>query len=133
DPVWAMGWDRRSVLLMVLDHGPANRKEGHTSPEDSAESVWTVYRLPKASHAMDPRHGWYTEWPRIRPISADRGLLCMHGMFFDFPLSFSSQRPTGIRPLASHLRYVPDFCMWDGRLVIGADDTSIMQNPRAGQ
>lgn len=115
-PLWAVGWDQRSVLLLVCDEGR-----------------WTAYRLPKASHAMDPRHGWYTEWPRIRPISDDRALLCMHGMFFDFPLTFSARRPQGIRPLASHLRYVPDFCMWNDRLVVAADDTSIMQNPKAGQ
>jgi len=116
DPLWAMGWDKRSVLLEVLDEGQ-----------------WTTYRLPKASHAMDPRHGWYTEWPRIRQVAEGRALMCMHGMFFDFPLSFSSSSAHGIRPICSHLRYVPDFCTWNDQLVIASDDTSIMQNPMAGQ
>ncbi len=116
DPLWALGWDRRSVLLLVRD-----------------QATWTTYRLPKASHAMDPRHGWYTEWPRLRPISPQRGLACMHGMFFDFPLTFSSRQSHGVRAIASHLRYIPDFCMWNDRLVLGADDTSIMENPKAGQ
>jgi hypothetical protein len=31
------------------------------------------------------------------------------------------------------LRYVPDFCAWGDKLVIGSDDTSIMRNPQAGQ
>lgn len=115
-PAWAMGWDRRSVLLLTLGGGR-----------------WSTFRVPKASHAMDPRHGWYTEWPRIRPIADDRALMCMHGMFYDFPLSFSAGDARGIRPLCSHLRYVPDFCTWNGRLVLAADDTSIMQNPMAGQ
>ncbi|RYD65155.1 MAG: hypothetical protein EOP84_32145, partial [Verrucomicrobiaceae bacterium] len=48
-PVWAMGWDRRSVILKLLDNGK-----------------WSTFRLPKSSHCFDPKHGWYTEWPRIR-------------------------------------------------------------------
>ncbi|MCA9269798.1 MAG: hypothetical protein KDA41_15060, partial [Planctomycetales bacterium] len=116
DPVWAMGWDARSVLLMVLENGK-----------------WKTFRLPKCSHAMDPRHGWYTEWPRIRAVSDDEALICMHGGLFEMPLSFSASHLCGIRPLASHLRYIPDFCVWNDRLVLAADDTSIMQNPMAGQ
>jgi hypothetical protein len=125
-PLWAMGWDRRSVLLLVRELEKAQAGE----PD---QENWTTYRLPKASHAMDPRHGWYTEWPRVRPIDSERALACMHGMFFDFPLTFSARQARGIRPLASHLRYIPDFCTWDDRLVLAADDTSIMQNPMAGQ
>lgn len=116
DPVWAMGWDRRSVLLALCD--------GET---------WSTYRLPKASHAMDPTHGWYTEWPRIREVQPNFALLCMHGMFYRFPLDFRRANALGIRPIASHLRYVTDFCGWNNRLVISADDTSILENPLAGQ
>lgn len=116
DPVWAMGWDRRSVLLAVCDQGE-----------------WRTYRLPKASHAMDPTHGWYTEWPRIRAVGQNLALMCMHGMFYRFPLDFRSGAAAGIRPLASHLRYVPDFCEWNGRIVLASDDASVMQNPLAGQ
>lgn len=115
-PLWAVGWDRRSLLLLVRDN-----------------DRWTTYRLPKATHAMDPRHGYYTEWPRIRPIDEHQALMCMAGMFFEFPLTFASGQARGIRPLCSHLRYVPDFCTWDQQLVVAADDTSIMQNPMAGQ
>jgi hypothetical protein len=114
-PLWAVGWDRRSVILELLDQGK-----------------WSTFRLPKASHAFDPSHGWYTEWPRIREATTGRWMMDMHGMFYDFPVGFSIGRTAGIRPIASHLRYVPDFCHWDGRLILASDETSIMQNPMAG-
>ena len=67
-PLWTMGWDRRSVLLKTLDAGR-----------------WHTYRLPKGSHTFDPRHGWYTEWPRIRQIDAGRYMMVMHGTMFGDP------------------------------------------------
>lgn len=116
DPIWAIGWDRRSLRLKVLDKG-----------------VWSTYLLPKAAFCNDALHGWYTEWPRIREISHGRWMMDMHGMFFDFPKTFSSKNSAGIRPIASHLRYVPDFCDWNGKLVLATDETSIQENPLAGQ
>lgn len=116
DPVWAMGWDRRSVLLKLLDGG-----------------VWSTFRLPKASHCFDPKHGWFTEWPRIRAVGPDQMLMVMHGTLFDFPKTFAAANTAGIRPRATHLRYIPDLCEWNGKLVLAADDASIMQNPLAGQ
>lgn len=115
-PLWAIGWDRRSVLLMLLDNGQ-----------------WYRFRVPKASHCFDPRHGWYTEWPRIREIAPGKLMMDVHGMFYDFPPTFSAAQTGGIRPIASHLRYVPDFCHWNGRLIVATDETSIMANPMAGQ
>jgi len=115
-PVWSIGWDRRSVILKLLDHGR-----------------WHTFRMPKASHCFDPAHGWYTEWPRIREAAPGRLLMDMHGMFYDFPRGFDAEHTGGIAPVASHLRYVPDFCHWNGRLVLASDDASIMQNPMAGQ
>jgi hypothetical protein len=123
DPIWSIGWDKRSVLLDV---------------RDAADKTWHTFRLPKASHTYDPKHGWYTEWPRIREIvPAQNGqparlMMTMHGMMFDFPKNFSLAHCSGLRPIASHLRYIPDFCHWNGRVVLAADDTSIMQNPLAG-
>ncbi len=111
-PVWTIGWDRRSCLLKLLDGGQ-----------------WTTFRLPKASHTFDPRHGWYTEWPRIREAGGGRWMICLHGMFFDLPPTFRAGRTGGIRAIASHLRYIPDFCDWDGRLVLAADDASTFGNP----
>ncbi len=115
-PLWAVGWDKRSVILKVLDGGQ-----------------WFTFRLPKGSHTFDPRHGWYTEWPRIRRIDRERWMLAMHGQLFDFPPGFSAPRACGIRPLCTHLRVIPDFCDWRGRIVLGADDASMMQNPLCGQ
>ncbi len=116
DPIWAIGWDRRSLRLKLLDHGQ-----------------WHTYLLPKAAYCNDASHGWYTEWPRIREITDGRWMMDMHGMFFDFPPTFSSQNSAGIRPIASHLRYIPDFCGWNGRLVLASDETSIQGNELAGQ
>ena len=115
-PAWAIGWDKRSVMLKLLDHGE-----------------WSTFRLPKASHSYDPTHGWYTEWPRIREAAPGHWMMDMHAMFYDFPQGFCAAQTGGIKPIASHLRYIPDFCNWNGRLVLAADDTSIMQNPMAGR
>lgn len=116
-PLWAMGWDHRSVLLMLLDDGR-----------------WSTYRLPKASLSFDHRHGYYTEWPRIREFTPDgRWMACMHGAMYDFPPTFSRKNSAGIRPLVTHVRYVPDFTHHKGQIVIGADEAAMMGNPLAGQ
>jgi len=115
-PLWAVGWDRRSVILKLLDGGR-----------------WHTFRLPKASHCNDPRHGWYTEWPRIREVGGGRLLMDMHGMFYDFPKGFRAGQTGGLVPIASHLRYIPDFCEWNGKLVLATDDTSMMRNKMAGR
>lgn len=115
-PVWAMGWDRRSVILKVL-----------------ADGKWSTYRVPKGSYTFDPKHGWYTEWPRIREVAPGRYLMVMHGTLFDFPATFAPGQAGGLHPIATHLRYIPDFCGWQDKLVLAADDTSVMQNPLAGQ
>ena len=116
DPIWSIGWDKRSVILKLLDYGE-----------------WNTYRLPKASHTYDQREGWYTEWPRIREIGNGKMLMDMHGMFYDFPKTFSADNTVGLKPISSHLRYIPDFCEWNGQLVIATDETSIMQNEFAGR
>ena len=115
-PVWSIGWDRRSCLLKLLDGG-----------------TWHTFRLPKASHCFDPAHGWYTEWPRIREVGGGRWMADLHGMFLDFPPTFRAGHTGGLVPIASHLRYIPDFCDWDGRLVLAADEASIMRNPMCGK
>lgn len=115
-PLWAMGWDKRSVRLKVMENG-----------------VWNTYLLPKAAYNNDPSHGWFTEWPRIREIGNGEMMMDMHGMFFDFPSTFSSVNTAGIRPISSHLRYIPDFCSWNGQIVLATDETSIQGNILAGQ
>lgn len=107
DPVWAVGWDARSLILMTLDQGE-----------------WHRFRLPKASHTYDGAHGWNTEWPRIRDIGEDDLLMTMHGMFWRFPKAFSVGNSAGIAPRSTYLKVVGDFCRWKDRVVLGCDDTA---------
>jgi hypothetical protein len=135
-PLWAIGWDDKSVLLMVRS----------ASDAAAGKDPWQVFRLPKACHSFDGDHGWHTEWPRIREVvpAADgrpaRFILTMHGGWYDFPATFSGTSSGGIRPLCSHLKITADAAPWslDGKAVIvfGCDDTaksgfkSEFQNPR---
>ena len=110
DPIWATGWDHKSVLLGVRDN-------------DS----WSFYRLPKASHSYDGAHGWNTEWPRIRDVGTAEEpdyLMTMHGMFWDFPGSFSSRNSAGIRPRSAYLKVIGDYARWNNQLVFGTDDSA---------
>lgn len=115
-PVWAMGWDKRSVRLKVRE-----------------DDQWQTFLLPKATYNNDPSHGWFTEWPRIREIGKGKIMMDMHGMFYDFPASFSIKNTAGIRPISSHLRYIPDFCSWNNQIVLATDETSVQGNPLSGQ
>jgi len=115
-PVWSFGWDKRSLILKLLDGGQ-----------------WHTFRMPKGSHTFDPKHGWYTEWPRIREIAPGQPAMCAHGSLFDFPITFSAANTAGIRPICTHLRYVPDIGYWNDRIVLAADDSSMMENPLCGQ
>lgn len=115
-PLWTIGWDKRSIRLKVMDNGQ-----------------WSTYLLPKAAYNNDPSHGWFTEWPRIREIGRNEMMMDMHGMFFDFPEKFSKKNSGGIRPIASHLRYIPDFCSWNGQIVLATDESSIQGNILTGQ
>jgi hypothetical protein len=110
DPIWSIGWDHRSLILMVLDGGK-----------------WHTYRLPKGSHSYDGAHGWNTEWPRIRDIGTPEKpelLMTMHGMFWHFPKTFSSANSAGIRPRSAYLKVIGDFTRWGDRIVFGCDDSA---------
>ena len=100
--LWALGSDSRSVLLRVLQGGE-----------------WTRYRLPRGSHAFD--HTWNTEWMRIREVQTERYLMDAFGLFYELPSMVYGGRVWGVRPVASHLRIVPDFCYWRGLLVLAGD------------
>lgn len=106
-PAWSIGWDAKSLILMVLEDGK-----------------WSSFRLPKVSHSYDGAHGWNTEWPRIRDIGEEDLLMTMHGAFWRFPKNFSAQNPTGIRPRSAYLKVIGDFCRWGDRLVLGCDDSA---------
>ncbi|NBV21745.1 MAG: hypothetical protein EBS05_07460 [Proteobacteria bacterium] len=107
DPVWATGWDKRSVIVLCLDGGK-----------------WLTYRLPKASHTYDGGHGWHTEWPRIRDIGERDLLMTMHGTLWNFPKTFSARNSAGIAPRSTHLCVTGDFCRWNDRVVFGCDVTA---------
>lgn len=111
DPLWATGWDHKSVLLGVRD----------------CRKGWSFYRLPKASHSYDGAHGWNTEWPRIRNIGTEKEpeyLMTMHGMFWHFPGQFTMSHNAGIRPRSSYLKVIGDFARWNDQLVFGCDDSA---------
>jgi hypothetical protein len=107
DPVWSIGWDHRSLILMLRDGG-----------------TWRAFRLPKAAHTYDGGHGWNTEWPRIREIGEKDLLMTMHGTFWRFPRSFAAGDTAGIRPRSTYLKVIGDFCRWEDRLVFGCDDAA---------
>lgn len=107
DPVWSLGWDHRSVLLMVRHGGR-----------------WHTYRLPKASHTYDGAHGWNTEWPRIRDIGETDLLATMHGAFWRFPAGFRPGATGGVRQRSTYAKVVGDFGRWGDQVVLGCDDTA---------
>ena len=111
DPIWATGWDHKSVIL-----GVRNPVTG-----------WDFFRLPKASHSYDGAHGWNTEWPRIRNVGTDGKpdyLMTMHGMFWRFPGAFTAANSSGIRPRSAYLKVIGDFARWNDLLVLGCDDSA---------
>lgn len=106
-PVWSIGWDAKSLILMLLDNGK-----------------WQSFRLPKVSHSYDGAHGWNTEWPRIRDIGEEKLLMTMHGAFWSFPKTFSAANTNGIRARSAYLKVIGDFTRWNDRLVFGCDDSA---------
>jgi hypothetical protein len=102
NPIYATGWDRSSVILKFYKSGK-----------------WKTYRLPKASYAYD--HAWNTEWMRIREANTERYLMDIHGIFYELPTVSYGGNIMGIRPIANHLRIVPDFVSWRGMFVMASD------------
>lgn len=118
DPIWSTGFDAKSVLVHVM--------EGQQ---------WKLWRLPKGSYTHDGSHGWHTEWPRIRQLDpADPQsiyLMHMHGLFFDFPKTFSAANFAGLKPISSYYKMPTDYCMFEGRIVMGKNDASQFNNALA--
>ena len=119
DPFWALGWDHRSVLLMVR----------------RASDGWHTYRLPKGSHTHDAPSGWYVEWPRIRDVGLGGGdyLMNQQGTFFRFPATFTPGQTAGIVPLNTFHKMVVDYADWNGRIVMGCNDASKFDSSLAGR
>lgn len=123
-PLWAIGWDEKSVLLLVRSAADAA----------AGRDPWHTFRLPIACASYTGDHGWHTEWPRIRevvPATASRParfILTMHGGWYELPAGFSAENPAGLRPLCSHLKITGDVAPWqvEGReqIVFGCDDTA---------
>ncbi len=107
DPVWSVGWDHRSLILMCLHDGQ-----------------WHSYRLPKSSHSYDGAHGWNTEWPRIRDIGENELLMTMHGAFWRFPKTFTPASSSGLAPRSNYLKVIGDFTRWRDQIVFGCDDSA---------
>src|SRR5690606_502669 len=108
--------DRASAILKVFVNG-----------------AWTTYRLPKATHTQD--HTVTTEWPRIREVESERWLMDVSGMFYELPAMQYAGRVWGVKPIATHLRIIGDFCSWNGLLVLAGDQTTPIRdtNPFVGQ
>lgn len=121
-PMYATGWDNRSVILKAFING-----------------AWRTYRLPKSSFAFDETSN--TEWMRIREVETERALMDVHGIFYELSYHTYGNAIWGIRPISKHLRVVPDFCSWRGMLVLAGNQSTPMQfqttsldrNPLAGQ
>ncbi len=112
--LYAVGWDSRSVILRVLHDGR-----------------WQRYRLPKASHSWS--HTWNTEWMRIREVQTERYVMDAFGLFYDLPALVYGGKVWGIKPIATHLRIVPDLCYWRGLLVLAGDQTdNAVGQPQSG-
>jgi len=103
-PIYAVGWDRASVILRVLHKG-----------------VWKRYRLPFGSQSWS--HTWNTEWMRIRFAQTERHLMDAFGLFYDLPNLVYGDQFFGVQPIARHLRVVPDFTHFNGYFVMAGDQT----------
>ena len=118
DPVWSTGFDAKSVLLHVME-----------------DQQWKLWRLPKGSYSHDGSHGWHTEWPRIRqldPANPDSiYLMHMHGIFFNFPKSFSAINFAGLAPISNYYKMPTDYASFGGRIVMGKNDASKFANTLA--
>jgi hypothetical protein len=115
-PVWALGWDHRSVLLNV---------------RDAATGTWTRFRLPKGSYTHDHEPGHFVEWPRIRDVGLGSEELAMneHGLLFRFPTGFSTADTAGIVPVATFHKMIVDYVEWDGRIAMACNDATPFANP----
>jgi hypothetical protein len=118
DPIWSTGFDAKSVLLHVMEN-----------------QQWNLWRLPKGSYSHDGSHGWHNEWPRIRQLdpadSSSIYLMHMHGIFFDFPKTFSAANFAGLKPISNYYKMPTDYAMFNGEIVMGKNDASKFANPLA--
>ncbi len=118
--ILATGWDRASGILRACVKGR-----------------WQTYRLPKASICWE--HAWQTEWPRIREIETERYMMDNCGLFYEISPVAWGDRIFGVKPVCQHLRIIPDYCSWNGLLVLAGNQTTanmdrnlVVGQPQAG-
>ncbi|MCA1759650.1 MAG: hypothetical protein LC658_07755, partial [Bacteroidales bacterium] len=51
-------------------------------------------------------------------------LMTMHGMFWRFPETFTTNNSAGVRPRSAYLKVIGDFTRWNDQLVFGCDDSA---------
>ena len=51
-------------------------------------------------------------------------LATMHGTFWNFLKTFTRENSAGISPRSNYLKVIGDFSMWNGKLVLGCDDSA---------
>ncbi len=98
-PLYAVGRDKASTLLEVLDQG-----------------IWWRYRLPRGG--TGPNRGTSFESMTVRPIHQGQVLLDSAGLFFDLAGTGPAAETWTVSPIARHSRSRPDLTFWRGLLVL---------------
>jgi hypothetical protein len=102
--------EEASALLTKLHDYTYGFTIGHDDASVVVKAKGKTYRLPKGDKAYDA-----APWSRrIREVVTERYLLNAHGTFYEVP----REDFAGIRPVATHNRWIADFCTWRGLLVM---------------
>ena len=57
-------------------------------------------------------------------VETERYLMDCHGMFYELsPVAYDG-KIWGLRPISTHLRVIPDFCSWNGFLVLASNQVT---------
>jgi hypothetical protein len=128
----AVGMDHKSPFLVY--------------PSQSLGGSYFRYRFPAGTHTQD----YYItqEWMRIRPVQTERLMLNAYGTWFQLSPWFRHANSAGVQnygtigidypllePIGRYVDTVTDYCVWNGRLVIGTNNQSEQRGywPHAGQ
>jgi hypothetical protein len=112
--VFATGTDGLSANLWVFEGSAFN-------------ATPTKYRIPMPSEQM--KYKWQQEWQRIRAVETERFLMDLHGGFFQLSPFLSGTDVAAndmprIEPIARHMRTIPDYCFWNGYLVLAGNQAT---------
>lgn len=124
--VFAFGHDDLSALMWVF-------------PGTSYSTTPVKYRIPMSADHY--KHTYQQEWMRLRAVETERFVLDLHGGFYQLStvLAGSDDATSSyprLEPLARHARTIPDFCFWNGHLVVAGNQASPQSGnlyPDAGQ